>query len=326
MRILVTGAGGFVGGILAEQLAHEENVELFGAYYNHKPDFDFPFSSFKLDIGNFDDVKSLISEIQPDEVYHLAGVSFISEAIANPIATYKINTSGPLNLLEAIAKKAPKARALIISSSDVYGRVAPSDNPVKESQRAEPHNIYSASKRCAELVTRQFVNNGLHVIIARPFNHTGPGQNERFVAPAFAFQIARIEAGLQAPVVTTGSLDAQRDVCDARDVARAYSLLMRGADKGSVYNVCSGKPVKIKKILDILLSLSTHDSIEHRLDISRSSHGENNIVYGDGSGLYKLAGWEPQIPLEKTLADLLDYCRKVAIEKKTVIDYIDTSS
>jgi len=309
-----------VGQILARQLASDKKTELFGTYHNHKPCFDFPLSLFKLDIGNFDDVESLVAEVQPDEVYHLAGVSFISEAIANPIYTYNTNTSGPLNLLEAIARKTSGVKTLIISSSDVYGAVAPSDNPVKESQRIEPHNVYSTSKRCAELVAGQYVNNGAHVVIARPFNHTGPRQDEQFVAPAFAFQIARIEAGLQEPVVTTGSLDAKRDVCDARDVARAYILLMRSADSGSVYNVCSGRPVKIKKILDILFSLSTHDSIEHRLDISRSSHGDNNIVYGDGSALYKLAGWKPQIPLEKTLADLLDYCREAVIDKKTVID------
>lgn len=315
-----------MGRILADWLAQEGKAELFGAYHNQKPDFDFPLSSFKLDIGNFDDIKSVIAEVQPDEVYHLAGISFISEAIASPIVTYNTNTSGTLNLLEAIAKNASGARVLIVSSSDVYGGVAFSDNPLPESQQAEPHNVYAVSKRCAELIARQFANDGVHVVIARPFNHTGPGQNERFVAPAFAFQIARIEARLQAPLLTTGALDAERDFCDARDVAEAYPLLLRTADSGSVYNVCSGEPVKIKKILDTLLSLSTHDSIEHRLDVSRSSHGANNVVYGDGSALHKLTGWRPEIPIEKTLADLLDFCRKVVIEKKTLVDYIKTSS
>lgn len=315
-----------MGRILAQRLAGETKTELFGTYRNHKPDFDFPVGLFKLDIKNYDHVKSVIAKVQPDEIYHLAGISFISEALADPITTYNTNTFGSINLLEAIAGQAPEAKTLIVSSSDVYGKVALSDNPVPESQKAEPHNLYSVSKRCAELVARQFANDGLDVVIARPFNHTGPGQNERFVAPAFALQIAKIEAGLQAPLLTTGALDAERDFCDARDVAEAYPLVLRTADRGSIYNVCSGEPVKIKKILDILLSLSTHDSIEHRLDVSRSSHGVSNVVYGDGSALYRLTGWKPKIPIEKTLADLLAYCRKVVIGEKTLVDYIKTSS
>ncbi len=317
MKILITGAGGFVGKILARALAGSKDVEIFGTYRSSRPGDDFPGRLVKVSLDDYDQTYCAISDIRPDAVYHLAAVSFMPDAVNDRISAYRSNVNGTLNLLESLASLAPHSKTLLASSSEVYGRVDPAENPISESRPADPVNAYSTSKYCAEAIARQYAHNpGLHVVIARPFNHTGPGQDTRFVAPAFASQIARIEAGLSDPVIRTGSLDAERDFCDVRDVAAVYPLILSKGETGGVYHVCSGRPIKIKWILDTLLGLSTRRGLRSELDPARSRPSENPIVFGDVAKTFQLTRWTPQIPMDKTLSDLLENFRNVVSREK----------
>lgn len=319
-RILITGAGGFAGRYLVNLLANE-GAEVFGIYHENPPGEDVPGKHIKADIENYEELASLIGDISPDEVYHLAAVSFMPDAEADRLRAYRTNVQGGWNLLEAVASKAPGAATLYVSTSEVYGKVDPSENPVTEDRPINPVTAYATTKSCMETVCRQYVRDpGIRVVIARPFNHTGPGQSDKFVAPAFASQVAKIEAGMMEPVIRTGSLDARRDFTDVRDVVRAYPDIMRKGENGGVYNICSGKPVEIKKILDILLGLCARAEIKHEFDPARMRPSENPVVYGSCAALEKISGWRPSIPLERTLADMLDDLR-LKVKIKNMVDY-----
>jgi len=321
MRILVTGAGGFAGRHLINKLSEESGAEIFGTYHTRPPGDDLPGKHYRVALENHGDVSALVSDIRPDEVYHLAAVSFMPDAMKNRLKAYETNVAGGISLLEALSVNSPESRFLYTSSADVYGKIDPSENPVTEEHPAEPQNAYAATKLCFEIICGQYAkDSGLHIVIARPFNHTGPGQDEKFVAPAFAMQIARIEAGLIEPVMVTGNLDAERDFTDVRDVVASYSDMLRKGGNGGVYNVCSGKAVQIKHILDTLLGMSSMAGIKHEIDPARVRPAENPRVYGSFQKLEKLTGWRPSMPLKRTLENLLEDCR-LRIKIKTPVDY-----
>ena len=313
MKVLITGAAGFAGEYLANHLSSmATDIEIFGTCYSKPLPDSFKGSSIKLDLGNLADLKSAVKDVMPDEVYHLAGMSFAPEASENPPSAYQLNSIGTCNLLEALAQNVPGCKVLVVSSAEVYGKIGKDENPVSESRPPAPATHYSASKYCAEVIAGQYAKSGkLHVVIARPFNFTGPGQNELFAAPAFASQIARIEAGLQEPSVKTGNLTAVRDFCDVRDVVKAFSLMLERGQTGNIFNVCSGIPVEIKSIYDKLAGMSTFPgTIKHVMDPKRARPSENPLVFGDASALHSLTGWRPAITLDETLADLLDKFRR----------------
>ena len=304
MRILITGAGGFAGAHLARALAAEGH-EITGAVRDTAAR-GVPGGAARMDLTDPASVEETVAKARPDEIYHLAGVSAPSEAAQNPKWAFDVNMGGTLNILAAAARHAPGCATLVVSSSEVYGLVTAGDLPLTERQPLRPVSAYAYTKLAAERVAALYAErSGLRVVTVRPFNHTGPGQDTRFVAPAFARQIALIEAGRAEPVVTTGALDAGRDFLDVRDVARAYVAAMRNGVNGEVYNICSGKPVTPREILDALLALSTVRGIACKVDPARSRPSDNPSVFGDATALTARSGWLPEIPLERTLRDLL---------------------
>ncbi|MBI5814804.1 MAG: GDP-mannose 4,6-dehydratase [Nitrospinae bacterium] len=310
-RVLVTGASGFAGGHLARRLGADTGIEIFGAFDKRHPAQGVPGTHMRMRLDDHAAVRDAIKDIKPDEVYHLAAMSSPAEAAHERVGAYASNVSAPLYLLDSLASIRQTCNVLLISSAEVYGAVSPEENPVFEKRQPRPAGHYGASKYCMEIIARQFAaNQGMHIVVARPFNHTGPGQSEKFAAPAFAMQIARIEAGLAEPVIRTGSLDAKRDFADVRDVTGAYPALLSKGASGEAYNVCSGTAVSIRHVLDTLLGLSTVKGIRHEYDPAKMRKSENPEVFGDHSKLTAITGWRPRIPLEKTLADLLDDCRK----------------
>ncbi|MBI4665460.1 MAG: GDP-mannose 4,6-dehydratase [Nitrospinae bacterium] len=311
MRALITGVSGFVGAHLARLLAREPGTEVFGVYRDNPPASTVPGRHFKVSLENPEEVAGLIKEVAPDGIYHLAAVSFPGDAALDRVNAYKSNFMTGVNLLEAAATHSPKVRFLYTSSSEVYGLVRPEENPLAETREARPVSAYAVSKYCLELVCRQYAANpGLAVMIARPFNHTGPGQRGKFVAPEFAMQIARIEAGKAEPVIRTGNLDSQRDFTDARDVVEAYVKILRQGERGETYNVCSGGAVTVEWIYKTLVGLSQTPQIRHELDMGKARPSENPAIFGSREKLEKLCGWRPAIPLERTLRDLLEDCRR----------------
>jgi GDP-4-dehydro-6-deoxy-D-mannose reductase len=229
-----------------------------------------------------------------------------------PRLAWDVNLGGTLNLVLAIREHAPKAHLLYVSSAEVYGASLNSSAPATEQTLLQPLNPYAASKAAADILVRQAAADGLSATVMRPFNHTGAGQSESFVAPSFAAQIARIEAGIQPPVLSVGSLDEERDFLDVRDVVRAYAMALdaRGTlTSGEVFNVASGRAVRIGDLLERLLR-QARTLIEVRVDPERLRRASIPKAIGDPTRLRTTLNWVPEVELDDTLSAVLDDQRR----------------
>jgi len=314
MRVLITGVTGFVGPYLAAELAAEPEVELFGMALDAggaQAGGALP-SGITILLGDVTDdasIRTVLEEARPDVVFHLAGASSGAAAWHRPVACYEVNAVGTLRLLEGIRRLGLAATTIVASSGEVYGSADDEAHPLTEDSPLRPLSPYAASKASQDLVAAQYPRAyGMRVIRLRLFNHTGPRHPEQFVASSFARQIARIERGLQEPVLEVGNLDARRDFVDVRDVARAYRLAVRSDVTGDVFNVCSGRAVSIRRILELLLGLARCEVVVHP-DPERMRPADIPLLLGDPRRFREATGWVPEIPLEQSLSDLLDWWR-----------------
>ncbi|MBX3728257.1 MAG: GDP-mannose 4,6-dehydratase [Candidatus Sumerlaeia bacterium] len=309
MRVLVTGIGGFVGPHLAVELAAHGH-EVWGAGVNVPRDNVVPAERVILgDLARAGQWDRVLGESEPQVVVHLASQSHPGVSWEIPRETFEANVLLTIGLVQAAGRVAPLPRILYISSSDVYG--IPEDHaPLTEDSPAQPANPYAVSKLAAEHCLRLYAGRlGMSVAVARPFSHTGPGQTARFVVPAFARQVALVEAG-RAETLEHGDLGAHRDFSDVRDVVRAYRLLVEHTGASGVYNIASGRCVTIGAVLESLCRLSRRPVTTH-FDPRRSRGERPSAVQGDASRLARETGWQPQIPLEETLRAVLDEQREL---------------
>lgn len=310
MRVLITGAAGFVGSHLTQHLAETiSDIELHGAVL-----FDTPPSPLiqyhKLDLRDPQACLTLMEQIRPDALYHLAAQPFVPLSFEDPWDTMETNIRMQLNLIQACLKLNMRPRMLVITSAEIYGAVQPDKLPLNEESPLRPTSPYSVSKVTQDMLGLQyFLSHQLPIMRARPFNHFGPNQSDRFVAPAFAMQIARIEAGLQEPVIAVGNLESKRDFTDVRDIVRAYRFIMEKGAAGDVYNIASGEVYSIQDVLDTLLKFS-HVEIEVRVDTELLRPVDIPVIQGDYNRLRAATGWQPQISFEQTLKDVLADCRQ----------------
>jgi GDP-4-dehydro-6-deoxy-D-mannose reductase len=315
LQALITGAGGFVGGHLCDHLLTHTDWNLTGTVFGQPIEADSPAPRLRLvslDLRGRDDVQSLVEETQPDYILHLAAQSFVPSSFADPWDTLENNILSELNLLEAVRRSTREVRFLVVGSNEEYGAPEPDELPQTEQNPLRPNNPYAVSKVGQDFLGLQYhLAYDLAVVRVRPFNHTGPGQSSRFVVPAFASQIARIELGLQEPVMRVGNLATSRDFLDVRDIVRAYHLAVTRGEPGEVYNLASGHPQSIQALLETLLSYS---EIEIRVerDPERYRPVDVPVVYGSADKFYRRTGWEPQIPFKQTLRDTLEYWREQA--------------
>jgi GDP-4-dehydro-6-deoxy-D-mannose reductase len=267
-----------------------------------------------LDVRDEAAVAAAIAEFKPSHVVHLAGLSTLAAAAADVRATWQVHLFGALNVAQAILHEVPECTLLLVGSGEVYGASAVSGRPLDESAVLAPLSDYAASKAAADLAIGAMVRKGLRAVRLRPFNHTGPGQSDRFVVPSFARQIAAIEAGTSAPIIKVGNLDAERDFLDVRDVVRAYIAAIERSDllrSGTILNLASGIPVKIGELLDRLLALSsTRITIEQ--DPARMRPNDIPRYIGDASRARELLDWMPRFRLEETLQAVLMSARYTA--------------
>ncbi len=264
----------------------------------------------ECDVTDFDSLSKLIDRIKPDQIYHLAAFSSVGESFARPLHVVEVNVRGTIYMLEILRRIKKRIRLLVVSSSDVYGKVKTKDLPIKETHPLKPASPYGASKACADLLAFQYYQSyGIPVIRTRSFNHTGPRQRPGFVVPDFASQIAKINQGVSRAIIKVGNLSAKRDLSDVRDVVRAYYLLLKKGKPGEAYNVCSGKAYKIETLLNALLRFSKKDIKVRKKGKTRPA--EIPVLLGDNAKIKKELGWKPRISIHKTLKDTLDYWKDV---------------
>lgn len=310
VKILITGAGGFVGRTLIRYLRDAlPDAQIIGTQLpTHTPPVQTDIRWIPVDLRDSAATAAVLDDVRPDQIYHLAGQAFVPRSFEDPWDTLETNIRAQLNLMTACIALNLTPKVLIAGSAEVYG--AASVTPITEDTPVAPNSPYSVSKLTQDMLGLQYhLSHGLPIYRARPFNHFGPGQSDSFAAPAFAIQIARIEAGLQEPVLKVGDLSARRDFTDVRDVVRAYHLMIEHGRAGEVYNIASGKARTIQSLLDGLLAHSTAD-ITIEVDPARLRPSKIPILEGDYSRLYAATGWQPQIPFEQTLRDLLEDCRQ----------------
>jgi GDP-4-dehydro-6-deoxy-D-mannose reductase len=298
VRALVTGARGFVGPYLTAHLeAAGDEVVGFGP---------------EVDITDGEAIRDAVAAARPDAVYHLAAASHVGSSWSAPVEVLRTNAEGTLNVLLA-AEAAGAQRVLVVGSAEEYGIVEPSALPLTETSPLRPVTPYGASKVAAEVVGLQaFLGRGLPVVLARPFNHLGPGQSDRLVASTLAHQVARNEHE-GTDVVLAGDLTPRRDFTDVRDVVRAYRLLVTEGQPGEAYNVCSGVDVPVSEVADALIA-EARRPMRVELDPSRLRPVELPALRGDPGKLRAATGWAPEIPLERTLSDLLGWWRQRVAE------------
>ncbi len=306
MKILITGAAGFVGGHLLRAFAAHGH-RLAAIDLGVAPLFEELSVSFHhADLLDGETVRKILREEKPDAIVHLAAIANVPFAWKHPAKTMAVNVGGTVTLLEAMVEAAPEAKLLTIGSSDAYGLTAKCGKPLTEDMPCDPQNPYSISKLCAEQIAMQLAQKyNLNVIAARSFNHFGPGQKPGFVVSDFASQIAAIERGEQEPVLSVGDLTAARDFTYIDDIIAAYVALTEKNVFTGIYNVCSGKPRTIEEVLQSLLDLADKE-IEVRKDPAKIRPSEVTFFVGNGNKLQAATGWKPvtdfRSGLEKTLA------------------------
>jgi GDP-4-dehydro-6-deoxy-D-mannose reductase len=253
-----------------------------------------------------DAVSQATAEVAPGSVYHLAGAAHVGQSWQFTLETYQSNVLATHHLLNALQASAPGARVLLACSGTVY---QPLDRPIREGDPFGPASPYATSKLAQEMLgVRAWQDDGTAVLIARAFNHTGPGQDPSFVAPGIARQIAQIEAGRQEPVVRVGNLEPKRDLTDVRDVVQAYVAMMAGAVPGQPYNVCSGRQLSIRALIDAFVSRAK-TPVTLLQDPALFRPTDAPLLVGDHARLTADTNWRPEIPIEQTVDDLLDHWR-----------------
>ncbi len=292
MRVFVTGGHGFVGSHLIEHL-QDLGDEVIA------PD------QHEVDLADQEGLITSVTRAAPDAIIHLAALAHVGESWADPARTFNVNAVGTLHLLEAARRVTPLPRVLLIGSAEVYGPVSPEEVPLTEEHRLNPATPYAASKVAAEFLGMQYCSGfGVPVIRSRSFNHIGPGQATRFLVADIAGRIADAVKTGSADPIRVGNITTQRDYTDVRDVVRAYRLLVTDGLAGEVYNVCSGVGVsgetmaqRMFELADVKLNIEIDPALVRPVDVP--------VLVGDNSRLKQATGWQPQIPLDETLRDVL---------------------
>ena len=308
---LVTGAAGFAGSHLLDLLARDSTANAGAAAVvawhrpgRARPDGPPHVRWQAVDVLDRQSVQTAIAEVRPSAVYHCAGAAHVGRAWDDTVATLDINVRGTHNVLAGLERLDIESRLLIPSSALVY---AAADRALTERDPLAPTTPYGLSKLAQELLAHH-VAGPVRVTVARAFNHVGPRQDPHFAASGFARRIADIERGRWEPTISVGNLDARRDLTDVRDTVRAYRLILERGEPSGVFNVCSGRAVAIRDVLDALIARA-RVPVSVKIDPARYRPIDTPLLVGDPARARERFGWSPEIPLERTLEDLLEYWR-----------------
>jgi len=309
MRALVTGATGFAGSHLVDDLLADDH-RVFGLIYaqdGRERPVDHPaFTAIEGDLLNLASLHAAVKQARPDVIFHLAGWALTAKSWSQPARTIMVNTAGTANLLQA-AVEGGGPRVVAITSAEIYGAVGRDDLPITEAMKPDPHHPYGVSKWAASRLIPLFWQHfELPVVEARPFNHIGPRQELGFVVPDFASQLAAIKLDMRPPAISVGNLSAERDFTDVRDVVRAYRHLAEDGRPGETYLICSGRPVSIRYLLNTLIEIGDV-AVDVRQDADRMRPSDTPVLFGSYDRLRRDTGWRPRIDLRTSLRDAFDY-------------------
>jgi GDP-4-dehydro-6-deoxy-D-mannose reductase len=311
-KILITGAGGFVGTHLIKELKSNSEIEIFAAVYKSTSDIQGLLPADHIIAGDLTDAdfaKQLITLARPEIIYHLAALSVVHSSNTQALTVMSSNTAISYNLLEAVKQTTPSARVIAISSGNVYGAVQDTTHPINESTPVRPLNPYAISKVTQEMLALQYhLAYGLDTVILRPFNHTGVGQTTDFVIPSLVEQFVKIEKGLANPVVEIGNLETVRDFTDVSDMVKAYVLAAAKCEGGQIYNIGSGHGHTISEIIKIIQSLSSV-KVEIKVKDNLVRVSDVPVLIADHTKFSQLTGWQPSVSLENTISDILESYR-----------------
>lgn len=312
MRVLIIGITGFAGTSMYHLLTHAGEINLYGTYRHSTKNRNITdnfnrATLLECDVNDVYSIEKVLSEIRPDILFHFASYVSVYASFKNPLPTFQTNIIGTANLLEAIKKIIPEARVLIPGSAEEYGKVSKDKMPVSEDYPLNPINPYGISKKVQEEMGLYYFNTyGLNIYFTRTFHYTGAGQPLGFVCSDFAKQIVDIECG-KIDGLKVGNLEAKRDFIDIRDVVNAYWKIINKGKVGEVYNVCSGKSITIREILDRLIKLSKKDILVE-MDINKFRPSDVPDFVGDNTKL-KGIGWVPGYTIDDSLIELLEWWR-----------------
>ena len=313
-RVLVTGVTGFAGSHLVDYLLTRKDCEIVGiqrwrSRTENIEHFADQITLLECDLRDATSTLDTLEKVRPDWIFHLAAQSFVPTSWIAPTESLTTNVLAQVNIFEAVRRLKLECRIQLACSSEEYGMVFPDEVPIKETNPLRPLSPYAVSKVAQDMLGYQYwMSWKVDSVRTRGFNHEGPRRGPVFVASDFAKQIADIEKGKRAPVLYVGNLEAQRDFTDVRDMVKAYVLALEKCEPGEVYNICSGKAWTIRALLDHLLSRSKV-RIEVKQDPARLRPSDVPILLGDNSKFVKATGWQPVIPFERTLDDMLEHWR-----------------
>jgi GDP-4-dehydro-6-deoxy-D-mannose reductase len=313
-RVLVTGVTGFAGSHLVDYMLTRNDCEIFGIQRWRSPlenvvHFMDRITLVECDLRDASSTRDTLERMRPDWIFHLAAQSFVPTSWSAPTESLTTNVLGQLNIFEAVRRIGLQCRIQIACSSEEYGMVYADELPIRETNPLRPLSPYAVSKVAQDLLAYQYwMSWKVDSVRTRGFNHEGPRRGPVFVASDFAKQIADIEKGLKPPVLHVGNLEARRDFTDVRDMVRGYWLALEKCEPGEVYNLCSGRDYSIQQVLDLLLGM-TKTKIEVRQDRMRLRPSDVPVLLGDRTKFTQATGWEPVIPFERTLQDMLDFWR-----------------
>ena len=311
MKALIIGGAGFVGRYLIDHLTKDLKWDVFVTKLDTETIDEKDCKVYNLDILDLSKTKELIQEIDPDCIFHLAAQSSVSVSWQKPNLTVNVNINGCINILEAVRSLKVNPKILLVGSAEEYGKIINSFDAVKEIHNVCPSNIYAATKACQNMIGKIYSDAyNMYIVMARSFNHFGPKQAPIFVISDFCKQVAEIEKNLKDPVIKVGDITVSRDFTDVRDIVRAYSALIQKGIKSETYNVGSGKSIKIKDILKLILKESKC-KIKVEQDEDKFRPVDIPTIQADISKITITTGWKPQIEIKTTIIDTLNYWRSV---------------
>ncbi len=314
MKSLIIGGAGFVGPYLIRHLRDDLGQDVHVTKMAHETIAE-QATIHDLDILKKEDIVALLKEVQPDRIYHLAAQSSVALAWKKTALTVEINIIGAINVMDAVRETVPNARILLVGSCEEYGHIKSEEAHINEDNPLRPGNIYAATKACQNMFGSIYAQAyDLEIMMTRSFNHIGPNQLPQFVVADFCKQVAEIEYMAEKgeknlPPIRVGNLSARRDFLDVRDVVRAYAMLIEKGQKGETYNVGRGMAYSIQEILDRILS-QAKVSIRVEKDPEKFRPVDIELFEADASKLKAATGWTPEIELEQTIRETVDYWRE----------------